>query len=336
LKLTDVTKELFDYLIAFRRKVSQASAPNLEVVRHDLELLFYTMDEKIAGNPKLSAEYQQVKYPLAVLADEVVLTSAWSHAKRWEQCLLEKKYFSSNIGGNQFFRLLTKIDQMSSGVITVFFYCLALGFRGGFAPNDPSLLRLKGRLFTRIMPSSRDGDEVMFADTYRMDKSGSGKLPRLWKWRHLIIGAVIVFISLLFIQRVVVWPLIMGTSINNLSASGGDTDINVDIAAASTAAAAAQAGSSTMGYTVQLGSFTSETVAVHFAQQIEQKGIKSKILSRTGLDKKQQFIVLSGQFTNREDAEQALLKAESASSLVSEMSVIRIEEAVGDCIFGCN
>ncbi len=329
MKLNDVTKELFDYLIAFRRKVSQASAPNLEVVRHDLELLFYTMDEKIAGNPKLSAEYQQVKYPLAVLADEVVLTSAWAHAKRWEQCLLEKKYFSSNIGGNQFFRLLTKVDQMSSGVITIFFYCLALGFRGGFAPNDPSLLRLKGRLFTRIMPSSKGDGEVMFPDTYRMDKSGTGRLPKLWKWRHLIISGILLLITLLFIQRVIVWPLIMGSSMDNLAVMEGDTDAKLDLSTASTAIGPTAVPAS--GFTVRLGSFTNETLAVHFSQQIEQKGIKSRILYHLGFDRKQQYIVLTGQFTSREDAERALLKAESASTLVSEMSVIRLEEALGDC-----
>lgn len=331
MKLTEITKELFDYLVAFRRKVTRASAPSLDVVRHELELIFRTMEDRIAENPgKLAGEYQQVKYPLVVFADEVLLTSPWAHAKTWEQCLLEKKYFSSNIGGNQFFRLLAEVDRMPTGVITIFFYCLALGFRGGFAPNDPSLLRLKGRLVNRIMPAEQGDGKIMLADAYRIDCSGVGRLPSVWRWSQLAAGAVILFLVLLAIQRLVVWPLIIENSFEDLPP---ELNRNVDVAVSAPINESRPGISS--GYTVQLGSFTSETVALHFARQIEQQGFPSKILFKSGPGSNQHYLVLTGQFVTREEAMQSMKTAESASTLVSEMSVISLEEVSGDCVHGC-
>ena len=333
MKLTDITKELFDYLVAFRRKVSQASAPNLDVVRHELEMVFHNMDGKIAANRKLASEYRQVKYPLVVLADEIVLTSQWTHAKRWEQCLLEKKYFSSNIGGNQFFRLLANVDKMPTSVITIFFYCLAFGFRGGFPQDDPSLIRLKGRLFSRIQ-SSKKGEGAMLPEAYRADKSGSGRLPRVWRWRHLVIAAVAMFLLLLSIQRLVIWPLIIGKSMESLTAlDEQDTD------AAGIAKQEAEGEKVTIkasGYTVQLGAFSSEVLAIHFSQQIEQKGIETRILYKSNAEEKQRYLVLSGTFANMEAAMKRMHEAEKASTLVSEMTVLSLEAASGDCIHGCD
>ncbi len=78
--------------------MAKASVPDLDVVRHEIELVFYSMEEKVSRQPQIAKEYRAAKYPLVVLADEVILTSAWSHAKQWETCLLEKKYYSTNIG----------------------------------------------------------------------------------------------------------------------------------------------------------------------------------------------------------------------------------------------
>ena len=332
LKLIEITRELFDYLVAFRRKVSQATAPNLEIVQHEIEMIFYAMEKKIAGNPKLTNDYRQVKYPLVVLADEIILTSAWSHAKQWEQCLLEKKYFSSNIGGNRFFKLLSKVDEMSRSVVTVFFYCLAFGFKGGFAHNDPSLLRLKGRLLHRILPPDTPDDTVILKEAYRIETNGTGKLPRVWKWRHGIILAVVAFFALLAVQRLVVWPLIMGQSLESALASTPQAPSTQPTNSNS----ASPAQKSPSRYVVQLGRFSSETLATHFCQQIELKGIKGKIYyDNTKATTEKRYIVLSEPYDTEEEAIERLQKAQKESTLVSEMTVLTSDQVSGDCIYGC-
>ena len=323
--LLDITKDLFDYLVNFRRSVARAAFPSLDEVRHDLEAVFLKMDEKVSHSQKLVNEYRQVKYPLVVLADEIILSSGWSDAKRWEKCLLEKSFFSSNIGGNQFFKLLIDVDHMPTSVITVFFYCLALGFRGGFPQDDPSLLRLKGRLLHRILPSGKPEEKIL-PEAYTLDKSGTGRLPRLWKWGHLFIAALLVFVALLAVLRFVVWPLLMGPSMSDLAAieAAPSSSLNDD-----------NISDHPKGYTVQLGSFATEIVAVHFSQQIKQKGIESRIVIRTDSDNKHRYLVLTGAFTSEEEAIQTLNKAKSVSTLVSEMSILTLDKASGDCIYGC-
>ena len=329
MRLTEITKELFDYLVKFRQRVAQASVPDLNVVRHEIELVFYSMEEKISKHPKLAKEYRTAKYALVVLADEVILTSAWSHAKRWEQCLLEKKYYSSNIGGNQFFKLLSKIEQMPASVIMVYFYCLAFGFRGGFSQNDPSLIRLKGRLLQRVMPKRSNAD-ILLPDAYRIRKSHPTRLSKIWKWSHLGIASAVLFAGLLIIQRTIIWPLLIGSSLNSAVMAENDTDTSL------TPAPAGLVAGTPTGYTVQLGTFTSETFAIHFSQQIGQKGIESKIYFSVGQDGTQKYLVLTGTYTTQEAALNVMNQAKALSTVVSEMKVLTLEEATGDCIHGCN
>ena len=53
------------------------------------------MDIRSRKDPRLDALYQKAKYPLVILADEIILNSDWQHSTIWEQNLLEQKYFNT-------------------------------------------------------------------------------------------------------------------------------------------------------------------------------------------------------------------------------------------------
>lgn len=333
MKLTDITKELFDYIVVFRQKVASGTVADLNTVHYELETVFHNMETKLSSQPSLQTEYRQVKYPLVVLADEIILTSAWSEAKRWEQFLLEKKYFSTNIAGNQFFKLLEKTDHMSVPVLTVFFHCLAFGFRGGFAANDPAVLRLQKRLLARILPDSKNAKAKVFAEAYRVDDSGTRKLSRLWKWSYLVVGAVLFALLLVSVERLLIWPMIVGWSMDEVTTAPGVAEPAASAASTSAVPAAAAAPTE---YTVQLGIFKSKTLALHFSSQMEQRGITSKVFEMSEGGGGPQYSAVSGTFDNQTDASVLLQKAQTLTPLVTKMRIVEMAQAVGGkCIAGC-
>ena len=88
MRITDVTKQLFTYLVGFRQRVAQGAVGDINTLRHELESVFHSMESIVSRHPKLVPEYRQVKYALTVLADEIVLTSAWPEAKNWKKYLM--------------------------------------------------------------------------------------------------------------------------------------------------------------------------------------------------------------------------------------------------------
>ncbi len=103
MNLYDVASDLFVYLTTFRWRVDAGVNMSLEIVQKDLQQIFHVQDVKIRQNPSLASGYHQVKYALAVFADEVILNSDWMAAVEWEHDLLELRFFDTDIGGERFF-----------------------------------------------------------------------------------------------------------------------------------------------------------------------------------------------------------------------------------------
>lgn len=333
LKLTDITRELFDYIVAFRSRLARAAVPDMNTVRYELETVFHNMETKLTDHPSLMQEYRIAKYPLVALADEVILTSSWTQAKQWEQFLLERKYFSSNIAGNHFFVLLQKVEQMPLSVVTVFFYCLAFGFRGGFTQDDPSVMRLQDRLLQRIRPE-RENDDRILPEAYRAHHGETRRLPNVWKLGHVAAIALISLFVIVLIERVVVWPLLIGWSADDLSTPAAAVEpkpIGTNPVSPPGAAETVE----NPEYTVQLGFFRSEALASHFATQMESRGVKTKVVVRKGASGTRDYLVLNGSFSTKEAALAQQQRAEALTPLVTEMRVLEKSAAKGDCLSGC-
>jgi len=325
LELTDIAADLFEYIVSFRQKVAKAAVPDINTVRYELESIFQNMESKLASHPHLAKEYRQAKYPLVALADEIILTSAWSEAKSWEQFLLEKKYFSSNIAGNHFFELLQKVEHMSRGVVAIYFYCLAFGFRGGFELNDPSISRLEERLLSRILDQPVARDQQIFEAAYHVDQGEERKLPKLWKWSTVLIIAVAFLVALAIVERGIVWPMLMGwQDYDEEPAPAGEQPIRP----------AAKPIAPTV-YTVQLGVFGSQTLALHFAEQMNGRGLETQTIRRRDASNKETFLVTTGSFQNKQAAVEEQQRAEALTPLVTQMRVVEKSKLVGDCIAGC-
>lgn len=340
MKLSDVTKDLFEYIVSFRRGLESRSAPDVGAVRQDFERIFSDMESRVAGDPELKNEYAQVKYALVATADESILNSSWSEARKWDRYLLEQRYFSSNIAGNQFFKMLERVEQMPKEVLKTFYTCLAFGFHGGFAADDPSLLRLRSRLLQRFMPDKEEPAAALFPDAYQVQVGRAMKLQPLWRIWHVVVGVLVLTVILVAIESTVIWPLMVGNLdkvIESTSPVQMDSRGRVDAPMVTDAGgvAAAKASGFAAGYLVQHGAFDSQDLAASLVSELAKVGISASLYAAAGTGGARKFIVMEGPLPNIESAAKALETARSKSGGTASVNILDAKTFAGTCVAGC-
>ena len=87
---------------------------------------------------------QMARFAVVAHIDEVVLASQWQERDDWRASLLQKQLFSSTRGGVMFFEKLQALNPFNPAerdVREVYFYCLAMGFKGQYyRPEDEAIL----------------------------------------------------------------------------------------------------------------------------------------------------------------------------------------------------
>ncbi len=142
--------------------------------------------------------FEDVKYALVALADELAIHSDWDHREMWRQRLLELEYFNTSFAGAEFFDRLTRIwkrvgvtqdpnlREVLVGVLEVYYTCLRLGFQGRFRNARGSELQTTTQsLLTFLWPGGDDGlHNRVWPDAYAQD-GGHGHVQRrgrFWWW----------------------------------------------------------------------------------------------------------------------------------------------------------
>jgi type IV/VI secretion system ImpK/VasF family protein len=182
--LFDLTRELFTYLVRFRQMAPTTAAPPLAEVRGDLLKIFARMEAAARREPMLSQPYQQVRYALVALADEILLTSGWEHAPAWREVLLEERFFGTREAADRFFTLAASLDDAPLDVVGIYYLCLGLGFCGRYQPDDPELEAVKKRLLARLPAPPR-------LEPGRESNRRQGGPSTAWAWVGLGLAVVV-------------------------------------------------------------------------------------------------------------------------------------------------
>ncbi len=202
--LRELVRDLFMYLLELRQACAAGRGPELAEVAQKLEELITRMDQMAASSPALAEQYQKVRYALVAFADEVVLTSGWEHAGEWESQLLELKFYGTSVAGQKFFEELERAREAGREVLEIFYLCLALGFRGVYAQDDPQLLRLKQQLLGRVSPEAARLEAALGARPAA--PAQPRLLPRRISWRRVGLVVLGLIAAVVLVDRFVVWP----------------------------------------------------------------------------------------------------------------------------------
>lgn len=162
----DYTTELFKvaakeflFLSSFRQKVRKGVRADIEDAAADLDEIFREQASAVRHDPRLQALYDQARYPLVVLADEILIHSGWEFARDWQDRLLEEKYFRSNIGGDQYFAIAKELKPEDVELASIVYAGLALGFRGKYRERPEKLAEVRKstyRLLSEYLASQSD------------------------------------------------------------------------------------------------------------------------------------------------------------------------------------
>lgn len=115
---------------------------NRKTVSDKLMLVLDRQAALVAGNrdavePRL---YEETRYVMVAVADELFLALQWTHREAWGEHLLEEQMFGSQAAGDLFFSRLDALLALNGPVYEdlakVYLTALALGFRGRYRMGD--------------------------------------------------------------------------------------------------------------------------------------------------------------------------------------------------------
>ena len=206
-ELFHLASPLFLFLVSFRRKVQKGYQVSESMVLGDLEELFDKMDRKARTDVRLDSLYKSAKYPLVVLADEVLLHSEWEHTASWQKDhLLEEKYFQTNIGGDKIFQLASELRYDEVEMAAILFTAIALGVRGTYYRKPDKLAEIRSKLYRQMSEYLADSQHQLTPEAYHVTPRQARKIsPAVTLARVAIVG-----VGLLVLYWAISWGLWTG------------------------------------------------------------------------------------------------------------------------------
>ncbi len=186
MELRDLIRDLFLFAATFRERLDRGQLPPLTALHAEAKRLFQDMDQRAQELPSLQARYNHIRYGLAGLLDEIVVSSTWPEAPNWP--ILELEYYQTNIAGNHVYELIQGLTPADVDLIEGYFYVLALGFRGQYAFEEEKWADALTRLYRQLPRPLEQGEFKLAPEAYRVIRRKAQRLDPLFSlWRAAII-----------------------------------------------------------------------------------------------------------------------------------------------------
>ena len=141
--IPQISKGFFATVMPFRTEEGRNRYDYATFRRSMQEVL--AAQEAQAGSRRLDFEiYEDAKYAMVALVDELAIVSDWAFRNDWAQEPLELAIFTSNVAGEEFFDRIQNLKKRYAsarddgeretilGALEVFYTCLECGFKGRF------------------------------------------------------------------------------------------------------------------------------------------------------------------------------------------------------------
>ena len=109
-----------------------------DTIQHKFRSMFerFSLEAQNQVGEFAVSHFQDALYAMGALLDETFLSFSWVGKTRWENNLIEKQFFHTQIAGELVFRkiddLLENNDPMRNDVANIYMMILSLGFKGRY------------------------------------------------------------------------------------------------------------------------------------------------------------------------------------------------------------
>ncbi|RJP32497.1 MAG: hypothetical protein C4547_13945 [Phycisphaerales bacterium] len=186
LALTAACGPVFEFVSNFGRQVKHGHTPPPQQVRFDAITALRDADDLARNDPAAERVWNDhARAMMVYLIDYKMLNTAWDGADFWAGNPLETDPEFLNhaqaLGGEEFFfdcdeiqKRFEEADRRNrpdaaalAELLSLYFVCLRLGFRGQYHDRPQELADYTRRLFTRLPAYATTRDKEMFPQAYR-------------------------------------------------------------------------------------------------------------------------------------------------------------------------
>lgn len=181
-------------VVELRQGFERGEHPDLQEVRSRLQGLLADAEQKASRSSRLANDLALAKFALVYWADEVLIDSSWSHAIDWRNHILEMHYYNERLRASRFYERAAQAEGLAStDPLEVFYFAVALGFRGDYALNEKELEPWSKRVHERI--STANAQAALFAT--KEDRSDLRPLAPLPGKAQLLTVSILVSVTAL-------------------------------------------------------------------------------------------------------------------------------------------
>jgi type VI secretion system protein ImpK len=219
--LTDCFMDLIVYVTYFL-KTAAVKQPAFEQVRADVLRLLSQSESSLKQGVFSQEDYDLARFAVCTWVDEALLGSSWNFKGQWQREQLQRLYYQTTEGGEEFFEKLNDLGLHQQYVREVYYLCLALGFMGRYCHKGDEVLldqlkisNLKLLLGSSVGLPSLERTEL-FPEAHPTEWAESG--PQRPRFRFSIfslaaLGAPVVLFGLLYLME---WFALSGIGENFL------------------------------------------------------------------------------------------------------------------------
>ena len=197
--LMDVAREAFLFTATFKDRLETDSLPPIRVVRQEARAVINSIDRRVQGDPHLRTRYEEIRYGLIVLIDEIVIQSGWSESMKW-RFLEEEMEGTMNAGFEVYNKIEALRPTVDDDLAEIWFYILALGFKGQYHRDQPAWEKVLVSLIQRLPLLPNELTLKLTPEAYQVIERDIPKLDPLFKlWRAMVyfciglIGVIVLY-----------------------------------------------------------------------------------------------------------------------------------------------
>jgi len=196
--------ELMSYTAHLLQEFKTGEPEDYENIRQRYDNLYQRALKQGQEEGYPDKDWREAWFAVSTWIDEMLLCSDWSEKDKWQSRQLQRVYFQTMNGGEEFFIRLATLSPTEGQIREVYLYCLAMGFRGRFfSPEDEEQLagiRQTNLLMIHDATEHNGVAERLFPEAYNVASSPE-KNP-IWHHGlsplHLLVmaGTLLIIISL--------------------------------------------------------------------------------------------------------------------------------------------